>query len=119
LALEAGLVILRLRKFNKTTTPLAIDASSRVDGALLEATLDGRIGEAQLGRQLDGQFVHAAGTDVEFQAPKSVSVMALMVDERLINAHDEAVKATLGFIESDLMGTRVRQGKDVHFETEG
>ncbi len=67
-------------------------------------TPDGR----QLGRVVDGEFKHRAGVDLTFSAPKSVSVMALVAgDERLIEAHDSAVKATLSHIEVKILETRV------------
>lgn len=67
-------------------------------------TPDGR----RLGRMVDGEWKHRAGIDLTFSAPKSVSVMALVGgDERLIKAHDEAVKATLSHIESNVLETRV------------
>jgi len=67
-------------------------------------TPDGR----RLGRMVDGEWKHRAGIDLTFSAPKSVSVMALVGgDERLIKAHDEAVKATLTHIESKVLETRV------------
>ncbi len=44
---------------------------------------------------------HRAGYDLTFSAPKSVSIVSLVGgDERLIRAHDEAVKATLSYAES-------------------
>ncbi len=67
-------------------------------------TPDGR----RLGRTVDGEWKHRAGVDLTFSAPKSVSVMALVAgDERLIEAHNEAVKATLNHIEEKILETRV------------
>ena len=49
--------------------------------------------------------------DITFSAPKSVSLEALVyapgkTGARVVKAHDEAVRATLGFIESELLQTR-------------
>jgi conjugative relaxase-like TrwC/TraI family protein len=50
---------------------------------------------------------HRAGYDLTFSSPKSVSVLALVQqDERLIQAHDEAVRATLSYAESRYAETR-------------
>ncbi|MBL4615024.1 MAG: conjugative relaxase [Magnetovibrio sp.] len=67
-------------------------------------TPDGR----RLGRTVDGQWKHRAGVDLTFSAPKSVSIMALVAgDERLIAAHEAAVKATLDHVEGRVLETRV------------
>ena len=49
--------------------------------------------------------------DITFSAPKSVSLEALIyaaprTGARVVKAHDEAVRATLGFIETELLQTR-------------
>ena len=49
--------------------------------------------------------------DITFSAPKSVSLEALVyaapnTGARVVKAHDEAVRATLGFIETELLQTR-------------
>jgi conjugative relaxase-like TrwC/TraI family protein len=50
---------------------------------------------------------HRAGYDLTFSAPKSVSVLALAArDERLIAAHDAAVRAVLSHAESTYAETR-------------
>ncbi len=62
----------------------------------------------RLGRARDGEHQHRPGVDITFSAPKSVSLQALVKgDERVIRAHDEAVRATLDMIERDLLVTRV------------
>ena len=51
---------------------------------------------------------HRAGTDISFAPPKSVSIMALHVnDDRLIEAHHQAVHDTLEFIETNYLYARV------------
>ena len=67
--------------------------------------------DIRLGRLRDGEHQHRPGVDVTFSAPKSVSLEALVyaapkTGARVVNAHDEAVRATLGFIETELLQTR-------------
>ena len=60
-----------------------------------------------LGRMREGAREHRPGWDVTFSAPKSVSLEALVAgDRRVIRAHDEAVRATLDWIEAELLETR-------------
>ena len=67
--------------------------------------------DLRLGRLRDGEHQHRPGVDITFSAPKSVSLEALVyaapnTGARVLRAHDEAVRATLGFIESELLQTR-------------
>ena len=67
--------------------------------------------DLRLGRLRDGEHQHRPGVDVTFSAPKSVSLEALVyapprTRTRVVRAHDEAVQATLGFIETELFQTR-------------
>ncbi len=78
-----------------------------------EEILSGRIpGTAtRLGRLRGGKHEHRPGLDITFSAPKSVSLEALVhaapkASARIIRAHDEAVTATLDFIENELLETR-------------
>ena len=60
-----------------------------------------------LGRMREGENDHRPGWDITFSAPKSVSLEALAIgDRRVIRAHDDAVRATLAWIETDLLQTR-------------
>ena len=61
----------------------------------------------RLGTVRDGVLEHEAGRDVTLSAPKSVSLAALVDgDRRVVRAHDEAVRATLDWIEEELLLTR-------------
>ena len=61
----------------------------------------------RLGTVRDGVLEHEAGRDVTLSAPKSVSLAALVDgDKRVVRAHDEAVQATLDWIEEELLLTR-------------
>ena len=78
-----------------------------------EAVLAGYVPgtDLRLGRLRDGEHQHRPGVDVTFSAPKSVSLEALVyappkTRARVVRAHDESVRATLGFIETELLQTR-------------
>ncbi len=78
-----------------------------------EEVLSGRIPgtTTRLGRLREGKHEHRPGIDITFSAPKSVSLEALVQAQpktgaKIIRAHDEAVKATLDFIEDELLQTR-------------
>ncbi|NKB55061.1 MAG: relaxase domain-containing protein [Alphaproteobacteria bacterium] len=76
---------------------------------VFQRVLDGNTPDGRwLGRMVDGEWKHRAGIDLTFSAPKSVSVMALVAgDDRLIAAHDQAVRAVLDHIEARVLETRV------------
>ena len=72
---------------------------------LLEGWVPGT--EIRLGRMREGENDHRPGWDITFSAPKSVSLEALVIgDRRVIRAHDDAMHATLKWIETDLLQTR-------------
>ena len=63
--------------------------------------------DLRLGRMREGEHVHRPGWDITLSAPKSVSLETLVMgDRRVIRAHDEAVRATLDFVEAELLQTR-------------
>ena len=63
--------------------------------------------DVTLGRVIDGERQHRPGWDMTFSAPKSVSLEALYHGRRaVIHAHDEAVRATLDWIEREHLQTR-------------
>jgi conjugative relaxase-like TrwC/TraI family protein len=83
--------------------------------------LSGKLPNGQmLGRNQDGKIVHDAGRDLTFSAPKSVSIMALVYnDERLIDAHNQAVAKTIEIIERDFFKTRTIEDGQVIIESAG
>jgi conjugative relaxase-like TrwC/TraI family protein len=96
----------------------------------LEMLLSGRdaVSRTRLGRELidlvkrDGSVVRAvAGFDATFSAPKSLSVWwALTGDDRLLDAHDVAVAATLQHLERFGSTTRIRvDGRRLHPDSHG
>lgn len=85
-----------------------------VDTKDFQKVLEGNAGEVQLGRKIHGDIEHRPGTDLTFSAPKSVSILALIGgDKRLVEAHNQSVKATLSHIEKNHLFTRVRNGRSV------
>ncbi|MGE3738215.1 MAG: MobF family relaxase [Geminicoccaceae bacterium] len=83
-----------------------------VDPACLLPLLDGRIDEMTLlGRIRAGAREHRPGWELMFSAPKSVSLVALAGgDERLVTAHDRAVKSALSWLEAETAYTRLGNG---------
>ena len=60
------------------------------------------------------------GVDMTFSAPKSVSLMALVVgDDRIIEAHREAVSSALDWLENTSAQARVTQGGVTSTEATG
>ena len=54
-----------------------------------------------------GEKKHIAGYDMTFSAPKSVSIMSEVIGDRAMSdAHDKAVKATLDWVEANVLQTR-------------
>lgn len=93
-----------------------------LDGEVLkedfQRILAGKLPNGQmLGKNQDGEFIHDAGRDLTFSAPKSVSIMALVAgDERLIEAHSLAVAKTISIVERDFLKTRTIANKEVIIE---
>ena len=89
----------------------ALGLSGPVDSADFKAVLEGRVPDGpRLGKRgKDGEITHRPGRDVTLSAPKSVSLMAMVGgDERIVEAHDKAVTATLGWIEKNAVLTRMQ-----------
>lgn len=96
----------------------ALGLAGEVSGDDLRALLEGRdpgsgtpLGRPFMDRTLaNGKVVRAvAGFDATFSAPKSLSVLwALTQDDRLLDAHDVAVRAALDHLERYGATTRVR-----------
>ncbi|NWK95943.1 DNA relaxase [Sphingobium lactosutens] len=94
--------------------------SGAVDPTLFRELLAGKVGDQQLGRhRADGQNQHHPGWDFAVNAPKSVSIMALVAgDERVIAAHEGAVTGAIAYLEEQAQLRRRNEGKIVH-ETTG
>lgn len=84
-----------------------------LDGKLPNGVNLGRIGQ-------DGENEHKAGWDLTFSAPKSVSIMAEVAgDTRLIEAHKQAIKATLDIIEERAAMTRIKVNGEIEKQATG
>ncbi len=84
-----------------------------VDPDTFRAVLEGRVPDGsgkQLGKRgKDGEIHHRPGRDLTFSAPKSVSIAALVGgDDRIVEAHDRAVAATLAWVERNAAETRMK-----------
>ena len=87
----------------------ALGLCAHVRPSLFEDVLSGWVPgtDIYLGRMHEGEYKHRPGWDITFSAPKSVSLEALAIgDRRVIRAHDEAVRATLDWVEAELLETR-------------
>jgi conjugative relaxase-like TrwC/TraI family protein len=73
----------------------------KVDSAVFKELLAGKVGDQQLGRRRsNGEIQHHPGWDFAVNAPKSVSIMALVAgDDRIVQAHEEAVGVALSYLE--------------------
>jgi len=71
------------------------------------------------------QLAHGAGGkrrmgyDLTFSAPKSVSLAGLLDDQRIIAAHDAAVKSALDFVETEGAQTRIKSAGEITHEKTG
>ena len=94
---------------------LGLRAGQKVSATTFETILQGHVlgTNIRLGRKRDGRHEHRPGFDITFSAPKSVSLAALLPtrkhprgDRGVLRCHDEAVKATLDWIEETKLQTR-------------
>ena len=94
---------------------LGLKAGQKVSATMFETILRGHVPgtNIRLGRKRDGKHEHRPGFDITFSAPKSVSLAALLPtrkhprgDRGVLRCHDEAVKATLEWIEETKLQTR-------------
>jgi conjugative relaxase-like TrwC/TraI family protein len=94
--------------------------SGQVDPGTFEDLLAGDVCGQQLGRRrADGRIEHHPGWDFAVNAPKSVSIMALVRgDDRILEAHERAVDTALSYLEEHAALRRRDQGEIVH-ETTG
>ncbi len=88
-------------------------ANRKVTASAFASVLEGHVPrtDIRLGRLRDGEHQHLPGIDITFSAPKSFSLEALVyapphTRARLLNAHTAAVRATLDFLERELLQTR-------------
>ena len=95
----------------------ALGLSGTVDPDTFKSVLEGHVPDGS-GRRLgrigpEGELQHRPGRDLTFSAPKSVSLAALVGgDERVVKAHDQAVKDTLAWVEENTAKTRMADKKN-------
>lgn len=94
--------------------------SGKVDPATFQELLAGRVAGQQLGRhRVGGEIQHHPGWDFAVNAPKSVSIMALVAgDDRIVTAHEQAVTTALSYLEEHAALRRRLRNEIVH-ETTG
>ncbi len=94
---------------------LGLRVGQKVSAKTFETLLQGHVigTGTRLGRRRDGMYEHRPGFDITFSAPKSVSLAALLPTEKhprgdrgVLRTHDEAVRATLDWIEETMLETR-------------
>ena len=87
----------------------ALGLPERVSRRRFVAVLEGHVPgtDIRLGRVVDGAHQHRPGWDCTFSAPKSVSLEALLHDNKAVmRAHDASVRAALDWIEAEFLQTR-------------
>lgn len=99
------------------TGATALGLEGVVDAEAFKALLEGALPDGKAMHR-GGDGVRTAGLDLTFSAPKSVSMQALIGgDERLLDAHEEAVSATLRYVQNNLAvyrSTREGEAATVH-----
>lgn len=107
--------------FGEGATRLGL--SGAVDRDDFKALLEGHLPDGQqLGtiREAGGPVEHRPGYDLTFSAPKSVTLIAELGDDKAVfEAHKNAVRTALGWVESNLAATRVKSAGEIHRETTG
>ncbi|MDP5163396.1 conjugative transfer relaxase/helicase TraI [Enterobacter ludwigii] len=83
-----------------------------VRGDDLTAVLEGRLPDgSRLGKVVNGQHVHRPGHDLTFSAPKSVSILALIGnDKEMLEAHYHAVRVAAGYVEKLISARDTKDG---------
>ena len=87
----------------------ALGLPERVSRRRFVEVLEGHVPgtDFRLGRVVDGEHQHRPGWDCTFSAPKSVSLEALLHDNKAVmRAHDASVRAALDWMEAEFLQTR-------------
>ncbi|MFZ1429879.1 MAG: MobF family relaxase [Geminicoccaceae bacterium] len=89
--------------------------TGEVEAGRFKELLEGRIdADTLLGRGKGDNREHLHGWDLTFSAPKSVSLATLVGgDERLVAAHDAAVKEVLRWLQENALTTRLREQGEI------
>ena len=95
------------RWFGKGSEELGL--TNQVTADAFEKIMDGQVfgTDITLGRTRDGKREHRPGVDITFSAPKSVSIEALIFDQKdIVKCHDAAVRSSLELIQETALTTR-------------
>ena len=101
--------------YGQAAAALGLEPGRKVAAGAFERLLQGHVPgtDIRLGRKRDGKHEHRPGFDITFSAPKSVSLAALLPTEKhprgdrsVLRCHDEAVRASLDWIEETMLQTR-------------
>ena len=97
---------------------IELGLKGKVEEKELQNLLVGRLPNGiTIGLQKDGTINHRPGYDLCFQAPKSVSILALDgEDKRFYSAHFDAVRETLKVIERDCAQAKIFKDGKIRFE---
>ncbi|MHA1002862.1 MobF family relaxase (plasmid) [Leclercia pneumoniae] len=89
---------------------LGLEGNVRADA--LTAVLEGRLPDgSRLGKEINGNHVHRPGHDLTFSAPKSVSILALIgEDKSMLDAHNHAVRVAAGYVEKLISARDTKDG---------
>ncbi|KKY80319.1 conjugal transfer protein TraI [Enterobacter cloacae] len=89
---------------------LGLEGNVRADA--LTAVLEGRLPDgSRLGKEINGNHVHRPGHDLTFSAPKSVSILALIgEDKAMLDAHNRAVRVAAGYVEKLISARDTKDG---------
>ncbi len=94
-----------------------LDLNGPVDFKDFEALLRGRLPNGELMTQVQKEQYHRPGYDLTFSAPKSVSILALVLgNEAILQAHREAVHETMDKMESKYAACRIKEQGIIRIE---
>jgi conjugative relaxase-like TrwC/TraI family protein len=97
-----------------------LNLAGPVDFKVFEALLEGRLPNGTLMTQVQKEQYHRPGYDLTFSAPKSVSILALVAGcTEVLEAHQEAVKNTIAYLENKYAGCRNKNAGVVSIERTG
>lgn len=90
----------------------ALGLEGNVRGDDLTAVLEGRLPDgSRLGKEVNGKHIHRPGHDLTFSAPKSVSILALIGnDKEMVEAHNHAVRVAAGYVEKLISARDTKDG---------
>src|SRR3989339_1627231 len=99
----------------------ALDLSGKsVEEKTLQMLCEGKLSNEEMSADKRQGIKHRAGLDLTFSAPKSVSILAfLSEDKRFYEAHKQAVTEALTMIEHDCAQARVLKEGGMTFENTG